>query len=514
MRPAEDLCRLLQLREPARAEGGTAHPRRHSVATASVGCNYDDNPVAESQRRRDGAGREDRFIVGMSMEAHKSPRTHEASMASSVVTRGHNGFDAGPTNRLLSLGRPSCLRRVLLVTDTYSPKVGGIETHVGALARQLVAAGVDVDVLTASPGASRASRRGEPDPGGAGQYRELRIDQRFVPLWAAIFVNSRRVGRVIDDGAYDLVHVHAGIGSPLSYGVAFMSQARGVPTVVTTHSVWGQFTRLLPIFDAAFGWTSWPVMFTAVSRQTVQRIAGRFAERDVALLPNGMDTKFWRRDNERDTQRSVGSRTIEIVSVMRLQRRKRPHALVKIIGEVADRVSPGVRIRATIIGDGPRRASLQRQIGRLGLDGTIRLVGWRNPEGVRAALHASDIFAIASDFEAFGLAALEARAAGLPVVAKRDSGIAEFIAHGRNGLLAATDDDMVSHLTAMIKDYDARLRISSANMRDDCRFDWAAMLDLHFETYRSAMAMTNGLPTVDGAVSAIPAADPAQAAQQ
>jgi glycosyltransferase involved in cell wall biosynthesis len=88
--------------------------------------------------------------------------------------------------------------------------------------------------------------------------------------------------------------------------------------------------------------------------------------------------------------------------------------------------------------------------------------------------------------EAFGLAALEARVAGLPVVGMRMSGLQHFIEHGKEGLLAADDTELVRHLLSLIENDDLRQQIAQHNRTQDTIWNWQFSLSRHLEIYQKA----------------------------
>ena len=75
----------------------------------------------------------------------------------------------------------------------------------------------------------------------------------------------------------------------------------------------------------------------------------------------------------------------------------------------------------------------------------------------------SDVFVAPANLESFGIAALEARCAGLPVVAKAHTGISEFVNHDKEGLLATSDADMVHQLNRIVRDAELRRIIAAHN---------------------------------------------------
>jgi glycosyltransferase involved in cell wall biosynthesis len=96
------------------------------------------------------------------------------------------------------------------------------------------------------------------------------------------------------------------------------------------------------------------------------------------------------------------------------------------------------KVRMEIVGQGPERGSLQAQVESLGLTGCVTFLGWQND--LMPVLKRWQIFVVPSLQEGFGIAALEAMAAGLPVVASAVGGLPELIAHGRTGWLVPPGD--------------------------------------------------------------------------
>ena len=140
---------------------------------------------------------------------------------------------------------------------------------------------------------------------------------------------------------------------------------------------------------------------------------------------------------------------VVLVSVMRLAARKRPMQLLAMLRAARAQLPPELRLEAKIIGSGPKRPAMAGYLRkhRNGLGGADRAAGPAgHPRGVRrrrpvpVPRHAGD---------RFGIAALEARCAGLPVIAFAGTGVSDFISHDRNGLLVADDAGMVEAIRAL-----------------------------------------------------------------
>jgi glycosyltransferase involved in cell wall biosynthesis len=364
--------------------------------------------------------------------------------------------------------------RIGLVSDCYLPQVGGIEMQVHDLALHLREAGHDVLVVTSIDG-----------PAEVDGIPVHRLDVPLLPFSIPFTPKAfRRVAEILEDAQVDVAHFHGGIVSPLAYFAAYSSQRAGIPTVITTHCLWSYAAPVFAALDKAFRWRDWNATFSAVSgvaAAPIRRIVG--AERDVVVLPNGIDNATW------EVARSPrDDNVITIVSVMRLAPRKRPLHLLKMIKKVRERLSSDSRFRVLIIGDGPERASLERYLRVNDLGDVVELVGRRTREQIRDVFSSADIFVAPANLESFGIAALEARCAGLPVVAKARTGIREFVEHGREGLLARSDREMVDQIVQLVRDRELRLVIAKNNRETASPVDWTDVVELNLAVYRSTVA--------------------------
>jgi len=119
------------------------------------------------------------------------------------------------------------------------------------------------------------------------------------------------------------------------------------------------------------------------------------------------------------------------------------------------------RLRMVIAGDGPLRSSLEAMAQALAIADRVQFLG--NRDDVPALLRSVDIFALASKFEPFGLALLDAKAAGLPIVAMAVNEIPEIISDGESGFLARPEhaSDMAQGFIKLAEDQDFRAHLGS-----------------------------------------------------
>ena len=119
---------------------------------------------------------------------------------------------------------------------------------------------------------------------------------------------------------------------------------------------------------------------------------------------------------------------------MRLVSRKRPLATLGVLRGARTMLDPDVPLRATIVGEGPQRRLMERYLRTRGLD-WVELPGRVGKEELRRLHQGADVYLTSARLEAFGIAPLEARAAGVPVVAPRGTGVDDFVEDGVDGLL-------------------------------------------------------------------------------
>jgi len=361
---------------------------------------------------------------------------------------------------IVSISPISPIRRIAHVTDVFLPRLGGIETHVDDLVRHQRAAGLDAHVLTPTAGSG--------------------VD----PAWVRR-LPARQARKAVTE--YDAVHIHISMWSPYGVALARAAMAAGIPTLITVHSMWAGAGGLLRLV-ALTSLRRWPVAWSAVSAAAAETFRRSLGDADVAVLPNAIDVAAWRPAHSAG-QRGAGveadSRSITLVSVMRLMPRKRPIALLRMFADVR-RLLPEHDLRLVIVGDGPLRRRSERHVQRHGLDQHVRITGRIPRTDVLDELRNSTIYIAPSPKESFGIAALEARCAGLPVVANSHSGVREYIRDRVDGMLVANDAEMVIAIAAMVTDHALLDTISRHNQRVPPRHDWSDILEQTEALYRRA----------------------------
>jgi glycosyltransferase involved in cell wall biosynthesis/GT2 family glycosyltransferase len=327
---------------------------------------------------------------------------------------------------------PGRLPRIVMVTPRFPPDVGGGARHVREVARRLVADGCEVTVVCTDR-TGTLPRREQVDGIDVRRVRAWPRDRDYYVapgLW-------RAMGRATP---CDVVHVQSWhtFVAPLA-----MLRARqlGIPFVLTFHggghssrtrrSLRGvQRAALAPLVRRA-------ARLVAVARFEIPLYARAFGvppER-FALIPNGIDTAA----APADAATSPGP--LVISSIGRLERYKGHHRVLAALPHVLA-THPDARVR--VVGTGPEEPALRRQAIDLGVAERVEFVAVPAdaPERMQELLRTSTVVVCLSEFETHPLVALEAVAAGRPVLVAATSGLQEL---ADDGLATAIPID--SHAT-------------------------------------------------------------------
>jgi len=353
------------------------------------------------------------------------------------------------------------------VLQVVRPALGGIRQHVLNLVD-----GLDPAQVTLSVAAPPAFVREVMTHPGLLATIPLDIAARLSP--ARDLLAARRLARVLPQFA-EVVHAH---GARAAWIAALAHRRRPFPLVFTAHNLIGR--GLLSRLGIPFiGFHCARVL--AVSPSVADSLAACGIPRaKIQVIPNGIDLgRFDPGGLDRAAARqsfAVPENAFVVAAAARLSQEKGMDTLLLAAGLRAD-------MTFFIAGDGPLRSALARQtplntnlLGRLA--------------DVRPLLAAADVFAVPSRREGQGMAALEAMAAGIPLVAARVGGLADMLADGETALLIPPEDPEALAAALSRLQSDSRLRqklaANALALVRDC-YDLRPMLDAVTEVYRSVL---------------------------
>ncbi len=246
---------------------------------------------------------------------------------------------------------------------------------------------------------------------------------------------------VAESAGLDLLHVHYAIPHSVSaYLARAMSAPRRLPFITTLHgtdiTLVGRDRSYLPITRFSIEQSDG---VTAISQYLKQRTLQEFEVRKpIEVIPNFVNCELYcRASDERLAQQRAQWAPGGEPILMHLSN-FRPVKRVPDVVEIFARVRRALPAKLVLIGDGPDRGSVEYLVRQKKLMGDVYFLG--KQERVHDKLGVADLFLLPSELESFGLAALEAMACEVPVVATRVGGLPEVVTHGEDGYLVTPGD--------------------------------------------------------------------------
>lgn len=301
---------------------------------------------------------------------------------------------------------------------------------------------------------------------------------------------TSKLAEVIEEFKIDVVHAHYAIPHAAA-AIMARDMVRHVrpPAVVTT--LHGTDVTLVGLDRAYLRTTQYSIersdVVTAVSQYladyTVQEMG---VNREIMVIPNAVDHERFKPRQDPDLRlRYAHPDEKLLVHVSNFRPVKCTQDVIRIFAKVSERVGA----RLLMIGDGPERPRAVELAAELGVGGRVSFLG--SFPHVENLLAVSDLFLLPSVKESFGLAALEAMASGVPVVASRTGGLPEVVQDGKTGFLCDERDveAMVTAALKLLTDSELHARFAKAArelaVRDFCE---DCIVPLYQQAYERALA--------------------------
>jgi len=381
-------------------------------------------------------------------------------------------------------------RRILMLSWEYPPRiVGGLARHVSELSIALVRAGAEVDVITAHvPGASaleqvwprrKTSARGRlvvhralPDPINPLDFITS-IHQLNFGLLQRVLAAKRR---------FDIIHAHDWLVAQAAWT---LKQGLGIPLVCTLHAtehgrqqgIHNPLQSYIHASEWLLAYEAWRVICcSGFMAEEVKRVLAVPTDK-IRVIPNGVEEERLRLSiKERKRTKDFRSRWASaeekiVLFVGRMVREKGAHILIEAIPRV---LSGWPRVKFVFVGGGWTGHLSERASG-LGVRGHVHFAGFVPEEDLRRLYGVADVAVFPSLYEPFGIVALEAMAAGVPVVTSDIGGFREVVRHGETGLhtWANNPDSLAWGILEVLRNPREALRRSRRAAREvKTKFAW------------------------------------------
>jgi N-acetyl-alpha-D-glucosaminyl L-malate synthase BshA len=245
---------------------------------------------------------------------------------------------------------------------------------------------------------------------------------------------------VILNHKLDLLHVHYAIPHA---SAAYMAKqivdkvGRKIPVITTLHgtdiTLVGKDKTYAPVVTFSINESD---AITAVSENLKEETYRSFTiTKEIEVIQNFVDVARFSKKPIDAFRRVIAPEGEKIlVHASNFRKVKRVQDVVKIFAEIKKEIPA----KLLMVGDGPERPVMEDMVKEYGVADDVRFLG--KQEQMEEILVVSDLFVLTSDYESFGLAALEAMAASMPVISTNAGGLPEVNVHGKTGYLSNVGD--------------------------------------------------------------------------
>jgi N-acetyl-alpha-D-glucosaminyl L-malate synthase BshA len=322
-------------------------------------------------------------------------------------------------------------------------------------------------------------------------YHEVRVPT--YPLFDYPPYESALASTMVDvvmNQHLDLLHVHYAIPhASAAYTAKMILQKTAginIPVITTLHgtdiTLVGKDSTYKPVVEFSINESD---VITAVSKNLREETYKTFdITKEIEVIHNFVDVKRFSKkpiDAFKKTLAPDGERVVMHASNFR--KVKRVEDVIKIFSLVNQKIPS----KLMMVGDGPERHQAENLCRHLGICDEVRFVG--KQEQMEEIMVISDLFLLTSDYESFGLSALEAMAARVPVVSSNAGGLPEINIHGETGYLAPVGaiNEMADFAFEILKDDATLAGFKQRAYEQACRFDIQHIVPMYEELYERVL---------------------------
>jgi len=381
-------------------------------------------------------------------------------------------------------------------------ETGGMNVYVRDLARELASRGHRVDVYTRSQDSS-VPRIDDHSLGRGARVIHLPAgpehpyDKHLVYDHLAEFVDGVLAQAQADGLRYDVLHSHYWLSGAVAHR---LRQRWGTPSVHMFHTLGKmkdavaqrpeerETARRIAVETEIVRLADVLVAATPAEKEQLERLYAADPAR-IRVISPGVDTGRFHSIPMAHAKECIGlcaDRRI-ILFVGRIEPLKGIDSLLRAIARIADR-RPGLRERlcVPIIGGDPDRVReddemvrLQELRAELGIGDIVTFLGAKDQDTLQYYYSAAEMVVMPSDYESFGMVALEAMACGTPVIASDVGGLAFLVQHGRTGYRVPARDPaaLAAKMTRLLTDEGLRRRIGQRAACWAASYAWPRIAD-------------------------------------
>ncbi len=358
--------------------------------------------------------------------------------------------------------------KIAQLSPYFYPHLGGVESHVLELSKQLIDMGHEVFVVT-----TRLENTDKRDT--VEGVPVIRVEPLTIFLSTPIVPG---INQVLLEKDYDIIHSHSPPPLMSFFGVRG-AEKKDVPFVLTYHcdleipNIFGPL--LVNLYQRTLG------TYTVSKADKIITTSSSYGAtskavwyRDADIIPNAVDSERFHPSNEgEEVREELGLEDEKLITyVGRIVYHKGLEYFVQAAKHLRDR-----NVKLLLIGTGDFREELEEIIKRENIEDKVIFAGRVSNEKLPKYYAATDVFVLpsVSRLEAFGIVALEAMSSGVPVIVSDIPGVREVIVEGKHGLLAEpmNSKDLAGKIRTLLENPDMAERMGeNGRKRVKEKFTW------------------------------------------
>lgn len=405
-----------------------------------------------------------------------------------------HGLPKSPHNLNPGLGEGfagEATMNILMLSNTYSPHVGGVAKSVSAFSHEFRNRGHRVIVIA-------------PQFEGMPEHEEDVIRVPAIQNFNGSDFSVRLpipglVSAALENFQADIIHSH----HPFLLGdtALFLAKSQNIPLVFTHHTMYEKYTHYVPgdspmlqrfVIELSTGYANLCDLVFSPSESIASVLLDRGVKTPMQVIPTGVQLDRFRGGDGNRFRKEAGipENAFVIGHLGRLAPEKNLDFLAKA---VALYIRENPQAHFLVVGVGPSKQDVRDYFEKCGLSDRLHMQGIVTGETLASAYRAMDVFAFASQSETQGMVLTEALACGTPIVAVDAQGVREVVEDGVNGRLLAEEnlEDFVSALSWTASLPPEKVRdLQEALKRTADRFSMqqcAGRALSHYESLRSEM---------------------------
>ncbi|MBK9731098.1 MAG: N-acetyl-alpha-D-glucosaminyl L-malate synthase BshA [Chitinophagaceae bacterium] len=312
------------------------------------------------------------------------------------------------------------------------------------------------------------------------------------PLFERAPYETALSSKIVDVAKFeqlDLLHVHYAIPHAATAYMAkqiLKTQGIDLPYITTLHgtdiTLVGKDPTYAPVVTFSINQSDG---VTAVSEDLKNQTYHNFKiTTHIEVIPNFVDLNRFRKAKKEHFKKAIAPNDEKIlIHTSNFRKVKRTQDVVMIFQKVCELIPS----KLLLVGDGPERQNLEILCRDLNISEDVRFLGKQDP--VEELLAVSDLFLMPSETESFGLAALEAMACQVPVIATNGGGIPEIMVQGVTGFMSNVGDieDMAKNAVTILSDDAMHNRFKMQALEHAKKYDLEKILPLYESFYERVL---------------------------